>query len=62
MRDVAKVFGDFERVQLTGGKEQVPYRESKVTHLFKNYFDGEGHSERLVRESAGQRLRRDSAR
>ena len=20
----------------------VPYRDSKITHLFKNYFDGEG--------------------
>jgi kinesin family member 23 len=28
--------------QMTGASKKVPYRESKVTHLFKNYFDGEG--------------------
>ncbi|XP_056134870.1 kinesin-like protein KIF23 [Lampris incognitus] len=28
--------------QLFGTKKMVPYRDSKVTHLFKNYFDGEG--------------------
>ncbi|XP_063231928.1 kinesin-like protein KIF23 [Bacillus rossius redtenbacheri] len=28
--------------QLTGSNKLVPYRDSKITHLFKNYFDGEG--------------------
>lgn len=26
----------------------VPYRDSKVTHLFKNYFDGEGKVKMVV--------------
>lgn len=26
----------------------VPYRDSKVTHLFKNYFDGEGKVRMVV--------------
>ena len=27
----------------TGGPSRiVPYRDSKLTHLFKNFFDGEG--------------------
>ncbi|XP_053274949.1 kinesin-like protein KIF23 isoform X4 [Pleuronectes platessa] len=28
--------------QMYGTNKMVPYRDSKVTHLFKNYFDGEG--------------------
>ncbi|XP_067001862.2 kinesin-like protein KIF23 isoform X2 [Anabrus simplex] len=28
--------------QLTGSNKMVPYRDSRITHLFKNYFDGEG--------------------
>lgn len=28
--------------------KKVPYRESKITHLFKNYFDGEGHIRMVV--------------
>uniref|UniRef100_UPI00358DDFCD kinesin-like protein KIF23 isoform X1 n=1 Tax=Myxine glutinosa TaxID=7769 RepID=UPI00358DDFCD len=28
--------------QLFGTNKMVPYRETKLTHLFKNYFDGEG--------------------
>jgi kinesin family member 23 len=34
--------------QMTGASKKVPYRESKVTHLFKNYFDGEGHVRMIV--------------
>lgn len=26
----------------------VPYRDSKLTHLFKNYFDGEGKVRMVV--------------
>lgn len=26
----------------------MPYRDSKVTHLFKNYFDGEGKVRMIV--------------
>ena len=26
----------------------VPYRDSKITHLFKNYFDGEGKVRMIV--------------
>lgn len=28
--------------QIQGTNKMVPYRESKLTLLFKNYFDGEG--------------------
>ena len=28
--------------QTSGTAKIVPYRDSKLTHLFKNYFDGEG--------------------
>lgn len=28
--------------------QMVPYRDSKVTHLFKNYFDGEGKVKMVV--------------
>lgn len=34
--------------QLTGVKNMVPYRESKITHLFKNYFEGHGHVRMVV--------------
>lgn len=29
--------------------QMVPYRDSKLTHLFKNYFDGEGKVSMIVR-------------
>lgn len=32
----------------TGGSKMVPYRDSKMTHLFKNYFDGEGTVKMIV--------------
>lgn len=28
--------------------KKVPYRDSKLTHLFKNYFEGEGHVRMVV--------------
>lgn len=28
--------------------QMVPYRDSKLTHLFKNYFDGEGKVRMIV--------------
>jgi kinesin family protein 23 len=31
-----------------GANKMVPYRDSKVTHLFKNYFDGEGQVKMIV--------------
>jgi hypothetical protein len=34
--------------QLCGTKKMVPYRDSKITHLFKNYFDGEGQVRMIV--------------
>lgn len=34
--------------QMTGSSKKVPYRDSKVTHLFKNYFDGEGQVKMIV--------------
>jgi kinesin family protein 23 len=34
--------------QLCGANKMVPYRDSKVTHLFKNYFDGEGQVKMIV--------------
>ncbi|KAK7912404.1 hypothetical protein WMY93_012615 [Mugilogobius chulae] len=34
--------------QLCGTNKMVPYRDSKVTHLFKNYFDGEGKVRMIV--------------
>ncbi|XP_077419795.1 kinesin-like protein KIF23 isoform X2 [Vanacampus margaritifer] len=34
--------------QLCGTNKMVPYRDSKVTHLFKNYFDGEGKVKMIV--------------
>ncbi|GAB0090351.1 Kinesin-like protein [Sergentomyia squamirostris] len=34
--------------QLSGSVKKVPYRESKLTHLFKNYFDGEGIVKMIV--------------
>ncbi|MED6244137.1 hypothetical protein ATANTOWER_024166 [Ataeniobius toweri] len=34
--------------QLCGTNKMVPYRDSKVTHLFKNYFDGEGKVRMVV--------------
>lgn len=32
----------------TFSSQMVPYRDSKVTHLFKNYFDGEGKVRMVV--------------
>uniref|UniRef100_A0A8C5AWC0 Kinesin-like protein n=1 Tax=Gadus morhua TaxID=8049 RepID=A0A8C5AWC0_GADMO len=34
--------------QMCGTNKMVPYRDSKVTHLFKNYFDGEGKVRMIV--------------
>jgi len=34
--------------QLNGSNKIVPYRDSKLTHLFKNYFDGEGKVRMIV--------------
>ena len=31
--------------QTSGTSKIVPYRDSKLTHLFKNFFDGEGKVE-----------------
>lgn len=33
---------------LTGANKIVPYRDSKLTHLFKNYLDGEGEVRMIV--------------
>jgi len=34
--------------QTSGGNKAVPYRDSKVTHLFRNYFEGEGKVKMVV--------------
>ncbi|KAB7501097.1 Kinesin-like protein KIF23 [Armadillidium nasatum] len=34
--------------QLNRGTRKVPYRESKLTHYFKNYFEGEGKVNMIV--------------
>lgn len=34
--------------QSQGTNKMVPYRDSKLTHLFKNYFDGEGQVRMIV--------------
>lgn len=34
--------------QLSGVQKKVPYRDAKITHLFKNYFDGEGQVRMIV--------------
>ncbi|KAG8234305.1 hypothetical protein J437_LFUL013045 [Ladona fulva] len=34
--------------QMNGTSKVVPYRQSRLTHLFKNYFDGEGKVKMIV--------------
>jgi len=34
--------------QTSGGNKAVPYRDSRVTHLFRNYFEGEGKVKMVV--------------
>ena len=34
--------------QKSGGNKMVPYRDSRLTHLFKNHFDGEGRVRMIV--------------
>ncbi|KAH7951748.1 hypothetical protein HPB52_012179 [Rhipicephalus sanguineus] len=34
--------------QTTGSNKMVPYRDTKITHLFKNFFDGEGKVRMIV--------------
>lgn len=34
--------------QISGANNMVPYRESKITHLFKNFFEGEGQVRMIV--------------
>ncbi|KAJ8707721.1 hypothetical protein PYW07_011398 [Mythimna separata] len=34
--------------QISGANNMVPYRESKITHLFKNFFEGEGQVRMVV--------------
>ncbi|EDW85365.1 uncharacterized protein Dwil_GK10551 [Drosophila willistoni] len=31
-----------------GAAKKIPYRDSKITHMFKNYFDGEGQVSMIV--------------
>lgn len=37
-----------ENQQVGGNVRIVPYRDAKITHLFKNFFDGEGHVRMIV--------------
>jgi kinesin family protein 23 len=34
--------------QQTGSTKMVPYRDSRITHLFRNYFEGEGKVKMIV--------------
>ncbi|RZF44754.1 hypothetical protein LSTR_LSTR000706 [Laodelphax striatellus] len=34
--------------QLSGANKMIPYRESRLTHLFKNYFDGDGDVRMII--------------
>ena len=34
--------------QTSSINKMVPYRDSKLTHLFKNYFDGDGKVKMIV--------------
>lgn len=34
--------------QMLGTKKLVPYRDSKLTYLFKNFFEGESHIHALI--------------
>ena len=34
--------------QLSGTNKIVPYRDSKITHIFKSYFEGEGKIKMVV--------------
>lgn len=34
--------------QHSNQQKKVPYRDAKITHLFKNYFDGEGQVRMIV--------------
>ena len=34
--------------QVNGANKMVPYRDSRITHLFKNFFDGEGKVKMVV--------------
>lgn len=34
--------------QTSNATKKVPYRDARITHLFKNYFDGEGHVRMIV--------------
>uniref|UniRef100_A0A1A9Z737 Kinesin-like protein n=1 Tax=Glossina pallidipes TaxID=7398 RepID=A0A1A9Z737_GLOPL len=34
--------------QTNAAPKMIPYRDSKITHLFKNYFDGEGQVSMIV--------------
>ncbi|KAK9505405.1 hypothetical protein O3M35_009470 [Rhynocoris fuscipes] len=36
------------RENQNGANKMIPYRESRLTHLFKNYFDGEGQVTMIV--------------
>lgn len=37
-----------ENQKTPGNNKMVPYRDSKLTHLFKNYFDGDGRVRMVV--------------
>lgn len=37
-----------ENQQYGGNSKIVPYRDAKITHLFKNFFDGEGQVRMIV--------------
>jgi len=49
LRSCIETLRENQKCQDTGGNLRiVPYRDSKLTHLFKNYFDGDGKVRMIV--------------
>lgn len=42
LRTCLEVLRENQSISSTGVQRKVPYRDAKITHLFKSYFDGEG--------------------
>lgn len=48
LRTCMEILRENQNANVIGGAKKVPYREAKITHLFKNYFDGDGQIRMVV--------------
>ncbi|XP_039966326.1 kinesin-like protein KIF23 [Bactrocera neohumeralis] len=48
LRTCLEYLRENQQAPLNSAPKKIPYRDSKLTHMFKNYFDGEGQVSMIV--------------